>query len=273
MVDDRFCLPITAAYSLPGQLLHGVPDRTSSPPHTLQAESEIYDTTLPVQPHCTLFDARHETITPRWQKQDTSLTQNRLSFDKRNNGLGGDCLPVEDQLARNQEVWTPFNFDRKDNSMAWSTLPTEPPPGDPGIIKDDVCATGEGKALDERSPTSLTHPFNVHGSGGNQSYYSDIAGERGLATPDFLKPDCATRGTIALDRIEDLESVISNQSRAQHSNQTSKVFDNTLGGSRNGRHELKSLQLAAVAAKRQQEEQDKKMGTCVRTRKENEGRQ
>ncbi|KAF7436804.1 hypothetical protein PC9H_003637 [Pleurotus ostreatus] len=165
-----------------------------------------------------------------------------------------DSWPVQDQVAG--AVQWPFNVvSSKDDSMTWSSLPTQSQRGDTGPL-----LTGTHEIQDvERSPShAIPGSFDMDFEQGGVDGDLDVAESEGNdIQTDIEEPSEHNNAPRSQSQLS-ITSSSSSQSQGGFFNQATKLVSSVLGTSKKGKTEVKSLQLAAAAAKKQQEESEKK---------------
>jgi hypothetical protein len=129
--EFSFNLP-TATFTLPPPISLGLPARLTSSPSS-RPPPQACGTQQSSQAS-TLSDAVFDQVEdiPAWMPstQDTEYTEgaesqiHRAKFATLEDD-DDDSWPLEEKLAASEQGWTPFNFNNKEDSMTWSTLPTE----------------------------------------------------------------------------------------------------------------------------------------------------
>ncbi|KAF4572929.1 hypothetical protein EYR36_007439 [Pleurotus pulmonarius] len=168
-----------------------------------------------------------------------------------------DSWPVQDPVAGVPQ-W-PFNVvSSKDDSMTWSSLPTQSQRGDTGPLMAERTGTNEIQN-GERSPShvipgSFDMDLEQEGADGDL----EVAESEGIdIQTDIDEPSEHNNAPRSQSQLS-ITSSSSSQSQGGFFNQATKLVSSVLGTSKKGKTEVKSLQLAAAAAKKQQEESEKK---------------
>ncbi|KAH7930951.1 hypothetical protein BV22DRAFT_1108849 [Leucogyrophana mollusca] len=282
--DFSFNLPVSTAFSLPAPMSLGVPARLGSPSSTLRPQTKIQPLSNQSSQASVFSDAVFDRVsdTPAWMPS-TQETEYSSAVDSQPQAAPAgkvididddDSWPLEEKLAAANQGWTPFNFNAaKEDSMTWSTLPTESQRGDTGPRRSD----SEGRLEKQTDHSDSVAPnlpgtFQMdvdHPQKTDADAFSDAEDESVMDTSDLdemaLEPGQSTVNLVDKSGIPRSQSQLSmastassSQSQAGFFSQASKLVNTMLGGSKKGKPEVKSLQLAAAAAKKQQEEMDKK---------------
>lgn len=129
--EFSFNLP-TSTFTLPPPISLGLPARLTSSPSS-RPPPQAGGTQQSSQTS-TFSDAVFDQVEdiPAWMPstQDTEYTDGsesqiyRAKFATPEDD-DDDSWPLEEKLAASEQGWTPFNFNTKEDSMTWSTLPTE----------------------------------------------------------------------------------------------------------------------------------------------------
>ncbi|KAF9496192.1 hypothetical protein BDN71DRAFT_1589216 [Pleurotus eryngii] len=168
-----------------------------------------------------------------------------------------DSWPVQDQVTG--AVQWPFNVvSSKDDSMTWSSLPTQSQRGDTGPLLAERAGTNEIQDV-ERSPShAIPGSFDMDFEQGGVDGDLDVAECEGNdIQTDIEEPSEHNNAPRSQSQLSIISSS-SSQSQGGFFNQATKLVSSVLGTSKKGKTEVKSLQLAAAAAKKQQEESEKK---------------
>jgi hypothetical protein len=129
--EFSFNLP-TSTFTLPPPISLGLPARLRSSPSSRDPPQA--SGTQQSSQASTFSDAVFDQVEdiPAWMPstQDTEYTDgsesqiHRAKFATPEDD-DDDSWPLEEKLAASEQGWTPFNFNTKEDSMTWSTLPTE----------------------------------------------------------------------------------------------------------------------------------------------------
>ncbi|KAJ7125589.1 hypothetical protein C8R43DRAFT_710410 [Mycena crocata] len=258
-----FKMPVTTAFSKPASMALGLAPRLPSPKQTSAIPLSAQSTLESIGSEG-LFDSQDGP--PAWMPstQDTEYTS---GF-----GSQSQCSPPRDRMAELDEddswpldekvPW--FNVNNgKEESMTWSTLPTESQRGDTGPMPQDPGLDISHTNGREFQP--IPGSFNMeiddddadydddHGAILEQSVLGEMEVDPKKSTVSLVEPSAA-RSQSQMS----MASSASSQVQGGFLGHASKLMSSVLGTSKKGKPEVKSLQLAAVAAKKQQEEKEKK---------------
>ncbi|RDB29549.1 hypothetical protein Hypma_015535 [Hypsizygus marmoreus] len=249
-------LPASATPPIPAPISLGL--GLPSSPFSKQPGSLSKQSTLESMKSDAIFDG---TDVPAWMPntQDTEYSsQFGTPQDQHMNMLDeDDSWPLDEKMSAGVQ-WTFGVGLGKEDSMTWSTLPSQSQRGDTGTsLKDETTY----KEDDTRQTSRVPGAFDVDMDDDN--YDEDAArGEteheemvmQGKSTVSLVEPK--------MSRSESQMSMVSSQSSQSQVGflgQASKLLSSALGTSKKGKPEVKKvLQMAAIAAKKQQEENDKK---------------
>lgn len=129
--EFSFNLP-TSTFTLPPPISLGLPARLKSSPSS--RDPPLASGTQQSSQASTFSDVVFDQVEdiPAWMPstQDTEYTDGSESQIQRAKFAtpeddDDDSWPLEEKLAASEQGWTPFNFNTKEDSMTWSTLPTE----------------------------------------------------------------------------------------------------------------------------------------------------
>ncbi|KAJ7706194.1 hypothetical protein B0H17DRAFT_615314 [Mycena rosella] len=269
-----FKLP-TTAFSMPASMTLGLASRLPSPKQAVPLSAQ---STLESMQSDTLFDSQESV--PAWMPstQDTEYTSGFGSQSQCSPPHGpmteldeDDSWPLDEKLAVGVQ-W--FNVNNgKEDSLTWSTLPTQSQRGDTGPMPQDDGPGPDESRKHERDFHPIPGSFHMdmdededededegegEGEGdGDIAFDQSVLGEMEI---DFKKSTVSLVDPMA-GRSESqmsMASSASSQSQGGFLGHASKLMNSVLGTSKKGKPEVKSLQLAAVAAKKQQEEKEKK---------------
>ncbi|KZT01027.1 uncharacterized protein LAESUDRAFT_496370 [Laetiporus sulphureus 93-53] len=232
---------------------------------------------------------------PAWMPA-TQDTEYSTALTHLNDLEDDDSWRIDEQLAPN-EVWTPFTFPPGDKDDTWSTMTTKSTSqkgGDTGpvtqnftrtfLFKDEGVQEGSGPSKQHVEPMTAppvpvdtgarpvreekdtavadvameADPFDIEGAEEADSEpKEDIPASQPIAGP--TKPKAVPNRPRSQSQQSLASTASSSQTQLGFFGHASKLVSSVLGGSKKGKAEpLKSLQLAAQAAKKQQEEDDKK---------------
>ncbi|KAJ7103543.1 hypothetical protein B0H15DRAFT_812636 [Mycena belliarum] len=261
-----FKLPTTTAFSMPASMALGLASRLPSPKQASAVPLSAQSTMESIQSDV-LFDSQDGV--PAWlpSTQDTEYTSGFGSQSQCSPPHGpmteldeDDSWPLDEKLASGVP-W--FNVNGKEDSMTWSTLPTESQRGDTGPVPlGDLMDESPKK---EREFHQIPGSFNMDLDEEDEEDEEDgdvvldqsVVGEMEIdpqrSTVSLVDP-AAVRSQSQMS----MASSASSQSQGGFLGHASKLMNSMLGNSKKVKPEVKSLQLAAVAAKRQQEEKEKK---------------
>ncbi|KAF8140270.1 hypothetical protein EV363DRAFT_1500545 [Boletus edulis] len=172
-----------------------------------------------------------------------------------------DSWPLEEKLAAAEPGWRPFDFSNVDKEDTWSSNPTESPGptrsltaeknGDVATLSNDVNVEVEtnGEEAEREQETIELSDDERSIAEASELEEGAVAGMSGLRR---VEPNARNASQISI-----ASDASSSQSRDGFFMQATKLVNSMLGGKK-AKPGLKSLQLAAAAAKRQHEEADKK---------------
>ncbi|KAG1825943.1 uncharacterized protein BJ212DRAFT_1317085 [Suillus subaureus] len=274
--EFSFNLP-TATFTLPPPISLGLPARLTSPPSSRPFPQACG--TQQSSQASTLSDAVFDEVedTPAWMPsiQDTECTDgsesqiHRAKFATLEDD-DDDSWPLEEKLAASEQGWTPFNFNNKEDSMTWSTLPTE----SQGLTgtRSDLTGNSAKNAVqqDEGHVISSTSAMDIDGDiaqvQDNESSVSEPEAdhESVMYTSDLGDVLKAGQPTVTpiesggIPRSESQLSMASTSSSSQQSQggffgQATKLVNSMLGTGKKAKPEVKSLQLAAAAGEEEEE--------------------
>ncbi|KAG1864197.1 hypothetical protein DFJ58DRAFT_773027 [Suillus subalutaceus] len=280
--EFSFNLP-TATFTLPPPISLGLPARPTFSPSSSRPPPLACGTQQSSQAS-TLSDAVFDQVEdiPAWMPstQDTECIDGSESQIHRETFAtleddDDDSWPLEEKLAASEQGWTPFNFNNKEDSMTWSTLPTE----SQGLTRtrSDLTGNSAKNAVQQNegpvipSPSAMDIDGDVAQIQDNESNVSEpeAGHESVMYTSDLGDVLKAGQPTVTLiesggiPRSESQLSMASTSSSSQQSqvgffSQATKLVNSMLGTGKKAKPEVKSLQLAAAAAKKQEEEANKK---------------
>ncbi|KAG2350367.1 hypothetical protein BDR05DRAFT_899243 [Suillus weaverae] len=279
--EFSFNLP-TTTFTLPPPVSLGLPARlTSSPSSRLPPQA---GGTQQSSQASTLSDAVFDQVEdiPAWMPstQDSEYTDGSESqihpakFATLEDD-DDDSWPLEEKLAASEQGWTPFNFNNKEDSMTWSTLPTE----SQGLTRtrSDLTSNSAKNAAQQDDGPVIPSTFTMdidddvaqvqdnestvsEPEAGHESvmYTSDLGDvlKAGQPTVTLVESGGIPRSESQLSMVSASSS--SQQSQAGFFGQATKLVNSMLGTGKKAKPEVKSLQLAAAAAKKQEEEANKK---------------
>ncbi|KAF8846369.1 hypothetical protein BDN67DRAFT_940168 [Paxillus ammoniavirescens] len=272
--DFVFNLPMNK-FALPASMSLGVPARLTSPSSVLRPPLQGGSQVSAQSSQASLFSDTafdQDSEVPAWMPstQDTSYTVDSQPRDAKLAALDDDddSWPLEEKLAAAEQGWRPFDFNDVDKEDTWSSLPTE----SQGPTRS---LTGEKKTImPARTAAHQAHDMDVdadeqEGTGQEQEAVEISDADEGsiVETGDLEevaksssstrveKPTTITRSDSQMSMAS---TASSSQSQAGFFSQATKLVNSMLGGGKKTKPEVKSLQLAAAAAKRQHEEADRK---------------
>ncbi|KAJ6509524.1 hypothetical protein C8R47DRAFT_1004774 [Mycena vitilis] len=259
---STFKMPVTTAFSKPASMALGLAPRIPSPKQATAVPLSAQSTLDSIRSDG-LFDSQDDV--PAWMPstQDTEYTS---GF-----GSQSQCSPPEQHMDDDtDDSWPPeeklrvgwFGANSKEDSMTWSTLPTESQRRDTGPALQDAM---DASQTNDRA-FQQTIPGSFHMDVDDAEYDDDereavfdqsVLGEMEIdptkSTVTLVEP----RSQSQMSQMSTASSA-SSQTHGGFLGQASKLMNSVLGTSKKGKPEVKSLQLAAVAAKKQQEEKEKK---------------
>ncbi|KAA1471500.1 hypothetical protein DENSPDRAFT_819784 [Dentipellis sp. KUC8613] len=231
-----------------------------------------------------VFDSQNDV--PAWMPttQDTTVeaspfgSQSKQASRDSDLDDDDDSWRLEDKFGAPNQMWTPFALagagaSAKDDSMTWSTLPTESQRADSGPLFADAQASDRQDQKSGSKPKAVPGTFEME---------VDELGDQGMLEIDLGQADMrdfddeigsvveAGKSTVSLvsNKADTKSAPSQSQASVASSSQSSQMgffgkatnmVSNMLGGSKKGKPEPpKSIHLAAVAAKKHQEEQDRK---------------
>ena len=173
---------------------------------------------------------------------------------------------VDEKLAAANPAWTPFGF-TKDDSMTWSTLPTESQ-RDTRSTHTGISQDGElNKELSVPNPPAISE-YEDNGPGDERMDdgaldLEDLESDLGKSTVSLVRVNLYWRYPLvgvpdvffqpeSQDRSASQMSMASTSSQSQVGwmGQATKLVTSVLGGSKNKKPQVPSLQRAAAAAKK-----------------------
>ncbi|TFY62969.1 hypothetical protein EVJ58_g3521 [Rhodofomes roseus] len=291
--EFSFKMPSGNPFSMPAAMTLGVPASLGSPNSQKTGGGLSAQSSKASVFSDTIFDK--EDSIPAWMPhtQDTEYSmqpsQSQQKFDDTDDD---DSWHVDDKFAPHQ-IWTPFGFTSGENrDDTWSTLPsrsTSQKGGDTGFVTTNFTnafvAKKDVEQVDEAPPEAGMQPssaipavFDFEQEQVEQEQdiaEQDIADEameideivedEDMELEDIVNAGQSTVSLVqpkqpGMERSQSQQSMASTASSSQQSQvglfgQASKFVSSMLGGSKKP---VKSLQLAAQAAKKQQEEIEKK---------------
>ncbi|THH34076.1 hypothetical protein EUX98_g104 [Antrodiella citrinella] len=272
--EFSFKLPVGHPFSLPPAMALGVnsgmPSSGSSKVHPLSAQSSKAS----VQSDH-IFDKEDDI--PAWMPntQDTqsSMPNTQEEEEKEEYPLDEDSWRVDENLKSSQ-IWTPFGLatSDKDDTMTWTTTTgrSTSQKGDTDRLQQIQNVTDALEGIPERGPFSF-QPQHVEEEGQEDDLADmDIDVDDDDLPADSELEDLALAGkaTISLvpqtgHRSQSQQSMASTSSSQSQQlgffGQATKLMTSVLGGSKKTKAEpVKSIQRAAVVAKKQHEEAEKK---------------
>ncbi|TFK41170.1 hypothetical protein BDQ12DRAFT_679016 [Crucibulum laeve] len=268
--EFSFDLPANT-FSMPAAVTLGISPRLHSPTASK----------LPLTAHSTMESMKSDAIfddqddVPAWvpSTQETEYStafnsQSQLSQDQQMDAIDeDDSWPIDEKLAAGVQ-WT-FGANSKEDSMTWSTLPSQSQRADTGPSMKDAMQTSSTKTDQvEAAKVQRIIPgaFDM-----NLDNEADDEGDDGFMVHDSELEDIvlgASKSTVSLVESKtsrsqsamSMASSASSQSQVGFFGQASKLLSSALGTSKKAKQpEVKKvMQMAAVAAKKQEEEASKK---------------
>ncbi|KAG0708868.1 hypothetical protein DFH29DRAFT_889412 [Suillus ampliporus] len=275
--EFSFNLPITT-FTLPPPISLGLPAKLASSPSSSFRPPQAGGTRQSSQAS-TLSDAVFDRVEdiPAWMPstQDTEYTDGTESQIHQAKFAAleddDDSWPLEEKLAASEQGWTPFIFNNKEDSMTWSTLPTESqgPTRTTENSAKRAMQQDEGPAIVGAFPmdidsdiaqvqddgTSVPEPEADHESFMHTSDLGDVI-QAGQSAATLFESGDIPRSHSQLSMASTSSS--SQESQTGFFGQATKLVNSMLGTGKKVKPEVKSLQLAAAAAKKQEEEANKK---------------
>ncbi|KAF9015151.1 hypothetical protein BDQ17DRAFT_1294706 [Cyathus striatus] len=167
-----------------------------------------------------------------------------------------DSWPMDDKVAAGTH-WAfgvPMN---RDDSLTWSTLPSQGQPGDTETLNKEYERSSSHFQGANSRELGATHLEN-NGSGYDKEL-EEAELEEAILGADMSTVKFVETHTTRSASVMSTASSASSQSQGGFFSQATKLLSSALGTSKKGKPEVKKvLQMAAVAAKKQQEEADKK---------------
>ncbi|KAL5495289.1 hypothetical protein ACEPAI_752 [Sanghuangporus weigelae] len=258
----------------PNQAFSRVEPQPSGPtrvPQAFHSQSTFYST------QSTFSDAIFDHEMPAWvpSTQDTDFSDQGPAQST----LHDEAATQEKNVDANEswhldekfgETWTPVAYTAKDDDMTWSTAPTRSTRSADTDILDGTVPPAPSKTNSEEHPDALDATFEAMPSDNPPYTNTDEIDDEDMEV-DIDEDIASVRlVTPAPQSKNDRYSEWSNAGHGREQNKetsnntggffssASKLVSSVLGGSKKGAEPVKSLQLAAVAAKKQQEEVEKK---------------
>ncbi|TFY81947.1 hypothetical protein EWM64_g2063 [Hericium alpestre] len=212
---------------------------------------------------------------PAWapSTQDTSQEFSiKAPADSQINDLDDDdSWRLDDKFGATNQMWTPIGLASKEDSMTWSTLPSQSQRGDTAplalnkLSEQQGRASGNGSLSDMEVDEPEDHPATEAdlGEADMDEYETDLDDvlDAGKSTVSLVDKAGVNRNPSQLS----LASSSGSSSQMGFFGQASKLVSSMLGGGKKVKAEpkvkgepVKSIQLAAAVAKKHQEEQDRK---------------
>ncbi|THH21525.1 hypothetical protein EW146_g21 [Bondarzewia mesenterica] len=190
-----------------------------------------------------VFDSQKDI--PAWvpTTQDTDYTQ-ESQFESKQSHIND--LDEDDSWPLSEKLAPASNFAATEDSMTWSTLPTESQGADSGL---PVFSQSEfpNAPPPQPEPTNMSHPFDMDVGELNEQAMA-VDSEEELE-------DIAATGKSTISLVEAKQGGL----EIGFFGQATKLVSSMLGAGKKGKHEPpKSIQRAAAAAKKHQEEQDRR---------------
>ncbi|KAJ7487589.1 hypothetical protein B0H11DRAFT_2014011 [Mycena galericulata] len=245
-----FKLPVITAFSKPASMTLGLTPRLPSPKQAVPLSAQSTMESIRSEG---LFDSQDGV--PAWMPstQDTEYTS---GF-----GSQSQCSPPHGHLAElddddswplDERIKPWFNVNGKEDSSTWSTLPTESQRRDTGPMPQD--AGLDVSHRNERSFQPIPGSFNMEIDDESENDRDVLFDENELEEMEIepLKSTVSLVDPMASRTQSQMSmaSSTSSQSQGGFLGHASKLMNSVLGTSKKGKPEVKSLQLAAVAAKK-----------------------
>ncbi|KAG6911972.1 hypothetical protein DXG01_000220 [Tephrocybe rancida] len=253
-------LPPMSVFPMPAPISLGLGTRLPSPSSSKLADPLSRQSTMESVQSARIFD---DTDAPAWmpETQDTDYSSR---FDSQSQNPYQDTIdeddswPIDEKLAPGVQ-WT-FGANLKEDSMTWSTLPSQSQRGDtttshsykepnaPQASQDDDARPAR-KAVPGAFDVDMDDDFEVNNAQSDKEL------------EDIVLHNKPTTSLAEVQQSDSQLSMASSQSSQSHTGflgQASRLIGSALGTSKKGNDVKKVLQMAAVAAKKQQEETDKK---------------
>ncbi|KAL4241442.1 INCENP family protein [Abortiporus biennis] len=278
--EFSFKLPVTNPFTLPAAMSLGLP--ASLPSSSNQGQKQPAPLSAQTSKNSVFSDIifDKEDSAPAWmpstQDTDYSIPISQSRPQHLDDLDEDDSWHVDEKLKGNQ-MWTPFGLaSSKDDTMTWSTLPsqsTSQKGGDTGLLQTTQNFT------DSLQEAAREHQENIksgHEDEASEELHADdeedlevdmdidddddlrsiaAAGKSTLSLVDS-KQDAAARSGSQLSMASTSSS---GTSQLGFFGQASKLVSSVLGGGKKAKPEPpKSIQRAAAVAKKQQEEADRK---------------
>jgi len=234
--EFSFNLPLTT-FTLPPPISLGLPAKLTSPPSSLRHPSQTSSSKQSSQASASsdaIFDREDDISAWMPSTQDTEYTDidgidsevpqaKPAALDD-----DDDSWPLEEKLASSEQAWTPFNFNNKEDSMTWSTLPTESQ--GPTKTRPDLAGDSATKALPkhEESAVPATFAMDIDSEAG-QVLDDEIGDQEEEAGHDSVMHtsdlgDILKAGQSSVDLVEVCTLVIINMRSIDSDNPSLVVF-------------------------------------------------
>ncbi|TFY67437.1 hypothetical protein EVG20_g3942 [Dentipellis fragilis] len=231
-----------------------------------------------------VFDSQNDV--PAWMPttQDTTVEASPFGSKSKQTSRDSDLdddddsWRLEDKFGATNQMWTPFALagagaGSKDDSMTWSTLPTESQRADSGPLFTETQTSDRQENNSSSRPKAVPSTFDMEvdelgdqgmleidlGQADMQDFEDEIdsVAEAGKSTVSLVSSKADTKSAASQSQASVASS--SQSSQMGFFGKATNMVSNMLGGSKKGKPEPpKSIHLAAVAAKKHQEEQDRK---------------
>ncbi|KAG6857550.1 hypothetical protein H0H87_000149 [Tephrocybe sp. NHM501043] len=253
-------LPPIDTIPIPAPMTLGLGPRLPSPSSVRYAASVSRQSTMESVQSAGVFD---DANVPAWmaETQDTDYSS-RFDSQSQNTCQNpideDDSWPIDEKLGSGVQ-WS-FGGHIKEDSMTWSTLPSQSQRGDTATSHShkETDASQPQEPQDDNVQSLSKTAFGLLGLDPDLGDHEED-GDSDLDNVLHEKPTISLVEKVP--RSESQLSLVSSQSSQSQSgffSQASKFLGNALGTSKKGNDVKKVLQMAAVAAKKQQEESDKK---------------
>ncbi|KAJ6519807.1 hypothetical protein C8R45DRAFT_952785 [Mycena sanguinolenta] len=285
---STFKIPVTTAFSKPASMALGLAPRLPSPKQTAPVPLSAQSTLESLRSD-RLFDSQgSQDDVPAWMPatQDTEYTSGFGSQSQCSPIHGGTADLDDDDswpLAERVGAWFGLNA-KEDTGTTWSSQPTPSQRIDPEAMPQDVDAgfiaqdetgliQGDANASYTNNDREFHQPIpgsfrmdlddeeednDDRAAAFNQSVLGEMEIDPSKSTVSLVEP----RSQSQMSQMSQMSTASSASSQSQSQGgflgHASKLMNSVLGTSKKAKPEVKSLQLAAIAAKKQQEEKEKK---------------
>ncbi|KAF7339481.1 INCENP-ARK-bind domain-containing protein [Mycena sanguinolenta] len=282
---STFKMPVTTAFSKPASMALGLASRLPSPKQTAPVPLSAQSTLESIRSD-RLFDSQtSQDDAPAWMPstQDTEYTTGFGSQSQCSPIHGGTADLDDDDswpLAERVGAWFGLNA-KEDTGTTWSSQPTQSQRIDPDAMPQDV----DAGFIAQEETGLIQGDANVSHTNIDREFHQPIPGSFRMDLDDDEEDnddraaafDQSVLGEMEIDPSKSTVSLVEPRSQSQMSQMStasssssqsqsqggflghaSKLMNSVLGTSKKAKPEVKSLQLAAIAAKKQQEEKEKK---------------